>query len=159
MSQILFKRLTEIEKSELIHLMNHPLVRRQMPLLKGDFDETACDRFIVAKEELWLEHGFGPWAFVIDGKFAGWGGVQPENDMADLALVLHPKFWGMGKTLYHKIVQFAFVQMGLPSLTVLFPPTRTRVQGLLKLGFQENGVVLVGNEKFIRYSLRNEHSL
>ncbi len=159
MAQIEFERLTEIEKSELIHLMNHPLVRRQMPLLKGNFDESACDRFIAAKEKLWVEHGFGPWAFIVDGKFAGWGGVQPENGMIDLALVLHPTFWGIGKTLFLKIIQFAFAKMRLPSVTILFPPTRTRVQGLTKLGFQEDGTVLVGNEKFIRYSLRNGQHL
>ncbi len=136
-----------------MNLMNHPLVRRQMPLLKGYFDEAACERFIAAKEKFWAEHGYGPWAFCIDEKFAGWGGVQPENGMIDLALVLHPKFWGMGKTIYHKIIHYAFVQMKFPSVTVLFPPTRTRVQGLIKLGFKEDGAVLVGNEKFIRYTL------
>ena len=156
MAQIVFKRLTEIEKHELIDLMNHPLVRRQMPLLSEDFDETACDRFIAAKEKFWAEHGYGPWAFSIDGEFAGWGGVQPEHDMVDLALVLHPKFWGMGKIIYHKIIHFAFIQMGFPSVTILFPPTRTRVQGLTKLGFQEDGTTYVDNEKFVRYTLRNE---
>ena len=159
MAQTVFKQLTEIEKSDLMDLMNHPLVRRQMPLLNGDFDETACDRFIATKEKLWIEHGYGPWAFIIDGKFAGWGGVQPENDMAELALVLHPDYWGMGKKLYYKIIRFAFVQMNLPSVNVLFPPTRTRVKGLLKLGFQEDGIVHFGNKKFIRYSLLRDQSL
>lgn len=45
----------------------------------------------------WQQYGYGPWAFEIDQQFAGWGGLQYEEGDADLALVLHPKFWGSGK--------------------------------------------------------------
>lgn len=152
---IAYKRLPEIENSQLIALMNHPLVRRQMPLLKENFTEEHCKAFISAKEQLWREHGYGPWAFVVDGTFAGWGGLQPENGEADLALVLHPDYWGLGKSLYKGIIKKAFGEMGLPSVTVLFPPTRTRVQGLLRLGFVKERELHVGNERFIRYRLWN----
>lgn len=124
-----------------------------MPLIKGYFDENKCKKFVAAKESLWMEHGYGPWAFIIDGVFAGWGGVQPENGTADLALVLHPDFWGMGRMLYQKIIHFAFNELQLPSVTILFPPTRTRVQGLLKLGFQEEDIVKIDNVSFVRFCL------
>lgn len=150
-----FKRLTEVERYEIIDLMNNALVRRQMPLLQGDFTESACERFIMAKEQLWAEHGYGPWAFVIHGRFAGWGGLQPEDGEADLALVLHPDFWGIGKTLYKQIIHKAFYEMSMNSVTVLFPPTRTRIQGFLRLGFKKDKVVMLGNEEFIRYRLEN----
>ena len=65
--QIEFKRLTEVDKSDIIELHNNPLVRKQMPLFEGVFSETDCEAFIVAKEKLWAEHGYGPWAFIIDG--------------------------------------------------------------------------------------------
>ena len=94
-----FKRLNEVEKSDIIELMNNPLVRRQMPLLKGNWTEDTCDNFVASKEQLWTEHGYGPWTFVVNDRFAGWGGVQPEDGEADLALVLHPDFWGIGKIL------------------------------------------------------------
>nr|WP_299338066.1 GNAT family N-acetyltransferase [Allomuricauda sp.] len=148
-----FKSLGEIEKSHIIDLMNNELVRRQMPLLKGDFSETNCDRFVASKEQMWKEHGYGPWAFVIDNQFAGWGGVQPDDGEADLALVLHPDYWGMGKILYKKIIGKAFDELGLNSVQVLFPPTRTRIKGLLRLGFKKDDELMVGNEKFIRYRL------
>ena len=148
-----FKRLTEVKKSEIIELMNNQLVRRQMPLLRDNFTENDCDKFIAAKEQLWEKHGYGPWAFIINDQFAGWGGVQPENGEADLALVLHPNYWGIGKVLYKEIISNAFDEMGLNSVTVLFPPTRTRIKGLLRLGFKEDKVLEVGNERFIRYRL------
>ncbi len=148
-----FKRLSEVDKSYIIDLMNNSLVRRQMPLLKRDFSEIDCEKFVISKEKMWEEDGYGPWAFVIDNQFAGWGGVQPDNGEADLALVLHPKFWGIGKVLYKKIIRKAFDELGLNSVQVLFPPSRTRIQGLLKLGFKKEGEIKVGNEQFIRYRL------
>jgi [ribosomal protein S5]-alanine N-acetyltransferase len=150
-----FKQLAEISQSEIIALMNHPLVRRQMPLLAGHFDEAACDSFVAAKMKLWSEHGYGPWAFVAGSQFIGWGGLQPEGGEADLALVLHPNYWGIGKKLYRKIIHKAFVEMSLPSVTVLFPASRTRVNGLLRLGFKEETEVDLAGHCFIRYRLKN----
>ncbi len=148
-----FKRLTEVKKSDIINLMNDHLVKRQMPLLKGMFSESDCDNFILAKEQLWEEFGYGPWAFVVDGRFAGWGGLQPENGEADLALVIHPDFWGLGKVFYKEILSRAFGEMELDSVTALLPPTRTRIMGLKKLGFLEDHELVIASERFIRYRL------
>jgi [ribosomal protein S5]-alanine N-acetyltransferase len=152
--KIEFKQLSQVNKSEIIELMNNPLVRRQMPLTSDNFSEADCDAFIAGKEKLWAEHGFGPWAFVVDGEFVGWGGLQPEAGEADLALVLHPKAWGMGKALYDEIIKRAFGEMGLESVTVLFPLTRTRVKGLLRLGFKLDGELEIQGERFLLYRLR-----
>lgn len=153
--KIELKKLTEVKKSDIIELMNNQLVRRQMPLLKGNFSEESCDKFIAAKEQLWGEHGYGPWAFVINNQFAGWGGLQPESGEADLALVLHPNYWGIGKVLYKEIIDRAFGEMGLNSVIVLFPPSRTRIKGLLRLGFKKDKELTIGDERFIRFRLEN----
>ena len=152
---IQFKRLSEIEKSEIIDLMNNSLVRRQMPLLKDKFTEDICEKFVTAKEQLWADYGYGPWAFVINNRFAGWGGLQPENGEADLGLVLHPDFWGVGKSLYREIISRAFGKMGLNSVTVLLPPSRTRIKALLRMGFKKDEELKIDNELFIRYILEN----
>ena len=148
-----FKRLTEVDASEIIELMNNPLVRRRMPLTTDNFDESDCDGFIAAKEQLWAAHSYGPWAFVVDGQFVGWGGLQPEKGDADLALVLHPNHWGKGKALYDEIIDRTFGEMGFESVTVLLPPSRKRVKGLLRLGFKADGELEIGEERFIRYRL------
>ena len=148
-----FKRLTEIAESEIIELMKNPLVRRQMPLSRDGFGRSECAAFVAAKEQYWSEHGFGPWAFVIDGRFAGWGGVQPEHGEADVGLVLHPRYWGRGRALFEEIVGRAFGEMGFETVTVLLPPTRTRVKGLLRLGFVEDGELTIEDERFMRYRL------
>ncbi|HYG80505.1 MAG TPA: GNAT family N-acetyltransferase [Pyrinomonadaceae bacterium] len=150
---VVFKRLSEVDRSAIIGLMNDPLARRHMPLARGDFGPAECDEFVTAKEILWEEHGYGPWAFVADGEFVGWGGLQPEGSEMDLALVLHPKHWGLGKTLYKEIVSLAFGRLGFMSVTVLLPLTRTRVSGVLTLGFKPDGEVEISGERCIRYRL------
>ena len=154
MKTIEFKRLTEVDTSDITLLMNHKLVRKQMPLLTNIiFNEKTCEKFIDIKESLWIKHGYGPWAFVIDCRFAGWGGLQSENGEADLAMVLHPDFWGIGKTLYKEIIRRAFYEMKLSSVTVLLPPTRTRISGLLHLGFKKDSELEIEKQHFIKYRL------
>lgn len=148
-----FRRLTEVSRTDIIELMNNPLVRRQLPLAPEHFTANDCEAFVAAKESLWAEHGYGPWAFVVDGRFAGWGGLQPEAGEADLALVLHPDYWGLGRRLYADIIDRAFGGMGLESITVLLPPSRTRVKGLLRLGFLADGALDIGGQPFVRYRL------
>lgn len=147
-----FKQLYEINKSEIIDLMNNPLVRRHMPLSTA-FDEKAYNEFLLAKKQLWETHGYGPWAFVVDGKFAGWGGLQYEQGDADLALVLHPNYWGVGKAIYKEIINKAFSEMGLASVTILFPPSRVRIKGLFHLNFEPDGEVEIQGSRFLRYRL------
>ncbi len=148
-----FKHLKEIQRDKIIDLLTNPLVLRQMPLSDGNFGEKECVEWVEGKEKQWETYGYGPWAFVIDGEFAGWGGLQYENGDADLGLVLHPDYWGAGKIIFQEIVKRAFGEMGLESVTILFPPTRTRIKGILKLGFQPDGEVEIDGERFIRYRL------
>lgn len=148
-----FKKLSDINPAEIIELMNNPLVLKHMPLAKGSFGEAACREFLLAKRKLWEEHGYGPWAFVLDNQFIGWGGLQPEHGDADLALVLHPHYWGLGRTIYLQIIKQAFDVFGFGSVTVLFPPTRTHIKGFLRLGFKPDGELVIEGERFIRYRL------
>lgn len=151
--KIEFKPISAISSSVFIELMRHPLVKRQMPLVPDIVDETLYQQFIDSKELMWSQYGYGPFTFWSGEKCIGWGGVQPENGEADLALVLHPNHWGKGKIIYQEIVHRAFHEMGLDTLTILFPPTRTRVKGILRLGFVEDQELMIGNNRFIRYRL------
>ncbi len=153
--KIEFKRLGEINKEEVIALLNLPLVRRHMPLSKDNFGDEDYKAFITAKENIWTEHGYGPWAFVANKHFIGWGGLQYENGDADLAIVLYPDYWGTGRIIYKKIIEIAFSEIGLASITALLPPSRTRIKGMMKLGFIPDGELIIEGEKFLRFRLFN----
>jgi len=146
-------RLSEIGYAEIIALHTDPRVLRHMPLAGGDFNESECKKWVESKERQWEINGYGPWAFLIDGKFAGWGGLQLENGDADLALVLSHEYWGFGKTLYREIARRAFDVMGIESITALLPPGRVRVNVMHRLGFQSEDEVRITGTTFVRYRI------
>jgi len=148
-----FRRLTDVRPDDIIELMNDREVRRHLPLARGRFGASECERFIAAKEAMWEANGYGPWAFFLDGEFVGWGGLQPEGDDVDVGLVLRRTHWGAGRVLYERILDHAFGKLGLDSVIALLPPSRTRVAGMRRLGFREDGEVMIGDERFNRYRL------
>lgn len=133
--------------------MNDPAVGRFLPLLAGEFTAEDCRAFLAAKQSLWDQHGYGPWAFRIDGRFAGWGGLQPEEGEADFALILHPDYWGWGRRIFDLVRRQAFGPMGLSSITALLPPARSNARAIARLGFLEDGEVRIGGQVFRRYRL------
>ncbi len=150
-----FAKLGDVKEELIIELMNNDQVGLQMPLLRDGFSSEQCQQFLLAKQQLWREHGYGPWAFLIDGEFAGWGGLQPEQGDADFALVLHPDYWGWGRKIFEKVKVWAFEDMGLHSITILLPPSRPNSKAVHRLGFVDDGELNVDGETFLRFRLNN----
>ena len=155
MSNIQLVSLWDVERRKLIDLMNNFQVRAQLPLLTDVFTQASCMAFLEAKQQLWDEHGYGPWAFMINGEFAGWGGLQPESGEADFALVLHPDFWGYGLKIFKLFERVAFDEMNLSSITALFPPSRKNWRALIRFGFIKEQELVFNERTFIRFRLRN----
>jgi len=153
MDEIRFVPLSDIPESAIIALMNEPQVGKYLPLLAGGFSAEDCRAFLAAKARLWEEHGYGPWGILIQGEFAGWGGLQPEAGEADFALVLHPMFWGWGRRIFGEVRERAFGEMGLDSMTILLPPSRPNWKAVMRLGFVADGEVVVGGEVFLRFRM------
>jgi [ribosomal protein S5]-alanine N-acetyltransferase len=149
------RKLNSVDKNQIIKLLNNPLVKRHMPLSVEDFGDKQYLAFIASKAAIWEEYGFGPSAYFIEKKFAGWGGIQPDEKDFELALVLDPAYWGYGRQLYHDLIQEAFVVLKLNSVTILFPPSRTRIKWILKAGFVEEDRTTLEGECFIRFRLKN----
>ncbi|MDV7339238.1 GNAT family protein [Terasakiella sp. A23] len=153
MADVRFVSLNDIPKEKIISLMNDPLVGEQLPLLQGGFSTADCEAFLTVKQKLWDDHGYGPWAFVIDGEFAGWGGLQEEEGEADFALVLDPRFWGCGLRIFRKVCDQAFEEMKLAAITILLPPSRKNTRAVLRMGFVEDRPLSVAGETFRRFRL------
>ena len=123
------RKLKDVDKNLIIQLLNDPMVKRHMPLSVENFDEKQYLDFIASKEAIWKTHGFGPWAYFIDNKFVGWGGVQPDEGDFELALVLAPAYWGFGRHFYNDLIHEAFNELNLDSVTILFPPHAKELNG------------------------------
>ena len=83
------------------------------------------------------------------------GRYQPEESDADVGIVLHPDYWGLGKEIFDRIIAFVFEENGFESVIILLPPSRTRVKAMLRLGFQPDGESEISGERFIRFRLYN----
>jgi RimJ/RimL family protein N-acetyltransferase len=153
MDEIKFVHLFEVKEEQIIELMNNELVGKHLPLLARRFSVENCQTFLKAKKRLWDEQGFGPLAFLVNGEFAGWGGLQLEHGDADFAMVLHPKYWGCGRKIFNIFKDQAFNQMNLNSITTLFPPSRQNSRAIVRLGFINEGQLRVDGELFMRFRL------
>ncbi|MDR3501688.1 MAG: GNAT family N-acetyltransferase [Legionella sp.] len=149
------RKLQDVDKQLIMQLLNDPMIKRHMPLSVENFDEKQYIKFIEAKESIWNEFGFGPWAYFIDEQFVGWGGIQPDEGDFELALVLSPDAWGYGRHLYNNLIEEAFTELHLSSVTILFPPSRTKIKWIFKVGFIEEDRVLIDGKRFIRFRLNN----
>lgn len=146
-----FRNLQMVERQKIINLMSNENVSRYLPLMTGTFSSKSCDRFLQEKAKLWEKHGYGPWAIFIHDEFAGWGGLQLENDEVEFALVLHPEYWGWGKRIFDKTLAWAFSNTDIESITICLPVSRPNSNGILRLGFSEESLVSIEGQKFRKY--------
>ena len=147
------KHLAEIEIEKIVSLLNHSEVRALMPLAGEPADADSAKAWVESKEKCW-ECNYGPYAVVIGGEFAGWGGLQPENGEPDLALVLFPEFWGMGGNVFRALINEIARSPEIQEVTVHFPVIRKNRNAIEKLGFAREDTVLLDGHSFVRYRLK-----
>jgi len=74
MTNLKRKHIKDAPKAQFIELMNNEYVGKQLPLLKEEFSSQDYEQLITEKNALWTAHGYGPYAYFINDRFAGWGG-------------------------------------------------------------------------------------
>ncbi|HWA18644.1 MAG TPA: GNAT family N-acetyltransferase [Devosia sp.] len=147
-------RLKDIPAETWLPLLNHPEVRRHMPLA-GDtvWTDVLAMEWAAGKDAQWTDNGFGPWALRVDGVFAGWGGFQKEGEDADFGLVLLPEFWGRGFAIARDLFDRDRASLGSRPISILLPPSRTRMKGLARLGFLPDGELDYDGHRFLKFRL------
>lgn len=148
-----FVRLPQIDTDAVTVLLNEPRNRRHMPLAGEPFTAETTMRWVQAKDAQWAANGYGPWAILLDGEFAGWGGFQAEEDGADFALVLHPRFWGRGRLVARRALDHAFDEFRLDAVLIALPLTRAADRVVAAWGFEPVGETSYDGIPFRRYRL------
>ena len=150
--QIAFARLPDIPLAQVTALLNEPRNARHMPL-SGTFTEDSARDWVQAKDAQWDEHGYGPWAVLVEGNFAGWAGFQHEENGADFALVLLPRHWGRGGAITRAALDQGFAELGLDAVIIALPFTRSPDRVVARFGFVPDGEVAYGGSSFRQYRL------
>ena len=148
-----FVRLPDVAIDDVVALLNEPRNARHMPLVGEPFTAATAADWVAAKDAQWQRNGYGPWAVLLDGEFAGWGGFQAEPEGADLALVLLPRFWGSGAVVARAMIDAGFSELGLEVILVSLPYSRRPGPVLARWGFAPDGEATHGGVRFQRYRL------
>ena len=150
-----FVRLTEVPLPDVVALLNEPRNARHMPL-SGTFSMASAADWVHGKDEQWDRHGYGPWAVLINGEFAGWGGFQHEENGADFALVLAPGYWGHGAEIARATLDRGFNELGFDTVIIALPHTRNPARVVARFGFVPDGEVTYGGAQFRQYRLTRD---
>ncbi|MCE8001160.1 MAG: GNAT family N-acetyltransferase [Rhodobiaceae bacterium] len=150
---ITFARLREIEPAEIAAHMSDPRVAEHMPLLSMTWDTDVARRFIASKEQCWERDGLGHWAFLLDGRYIGWGGFQKEGDEWDFGLVRRPDAFGLGLRIAREAIEFALADDRIPYVTFLLPQSRENSSALRRLGAKQIGEIKYDGATFLKYRL------
>lgn len=145
-------RLTTVPIAAVVELLNEPRNTRHMPLSDRFSEETAA-AWVAAKDAQWNQHGYGPWAVRVAGDFAGWAGFQHEENGADYALVLLPRYWGCGAAITRAALDRGFGELGFDSVIIALPLTRNPGRVVARFGFVPDGEVSYGGAGFRQYRL------
>ncbi len=151
--EISFVRLSDVEPAEIAAHMSDPRVAKHMPLLKGGWDAATAAEFVAMKEACWAKDGLGYWAFLLGGRYVGWGGFQKEGEEWDFGLVLKVDAFGLGRRISRKAIDFAIADERIPFVTFLLPPSRQKLGALGRLGAQRVGEINYDGEVFIKFRL------
>jgi ribosomal-protein-alanine N-acetyltransferase len=154
-ARIDFVRLTEVPLSAVLTLLNEPRNARHMPL-SGEFSEESAAEWVQGKDGQWDAHGYGPWAVLVDGEFAGWGGFQHEENGADFALVLLPEQRGHGAEITRAALDRGFDELGLDDVIIALPFTRSPTRVVARFGFVPDGEVSYDGSSFRQYRLTRD---
>jgi RimJ/RimL family protein N-acetyltransferase len=149
-----FLPFSSISPAIWLTLLNNRDIHRHMPLAGDRWTAEAAAAWATAKDRQRQDNGYGPWALMIDGTFAGWGGFQREGGDADLALVLLPAFWGHGRAVHDLLLARGFADLHFDSITILLPPSRTRLRALARLGYRPDGEIAYDGHRFLRFRMQ-----
>jgi ribosomal-protein-alanine N-acetyltransferase len=150
-----FLRLTEVPLPAIVTLLNEPRNSRHMPL-SGTFSIRSAADWVRGKDGQWETHGYGPWAVVVNGEFAGWGGFQFEQNGAVFALVLMPRHWGHGAEITRAAMDREFTDLGLDEGIIALPHTRDPTRVVARFGFAPDGDVSYDGAAFRQFRLTRD---
>lgn len=134
-------------------LICDPAVTRHMPLAQSSYSDEWIQNWIRSKENTWLEKDRGPWSVWTNRDFAGWVGLEPDDEFLSLGLVLHKEFWGSGRAILRLVFAEWHDKLNGRRIAVEFPASRNSELWATQLNLKPIGQVEISQVTFLRYEL------
>lgn len=105
MKSIEYKSLQELDKTELLAILNKSKVRQHL-VSHDEFDLASLEEWLAGKVAVDASTGCRVKGIVVDGCVAGWCGIQFENEAYELAVVLDEAYWGIGTAVFRELLEW-----------------------------------------------------
>jgi hypothetical protein len=150
MGKLMYVRLSEINPEDFLPLLNKATTREH--LIKHEL-------FTVAKIEDWIKakiaednkEGCKVRAIMLDHQLAGWCAIQSDDGAYEIAVVIEDCFWGLGKTVFADVMNWAKA-LGHATVLIHLLKTRPEYKFLRKMASKVYESEVFGSE-FLTYEL------
>ena len=106
MTDLHYVKLTDIHAEDFVPLLNNPKIRRHL-IEHPQFDTESIQEWLNTKIAMDARAGCQIRAVFYRGRLVGWCGIQWENEQYEIAIILDPKRWGLGKRVFHDMMHWA----------------------------------------------------
>lgn len=130
MNTITFVPFNQIRAEQLLPIVNDPTVRKHL-IDHEIFTVQGLNQWITNKLALDSRDDCRIRAIYSDGVLAGWCGIQPDYNGVELAMVLSPKYWGLGANIFQTVIGWA-KELGHQEVQLHLLDSRPDYKALLK---------------------------
>jgi len=153
---IQLKNLDEVNPNELLNVLSNPRIAKHLPLFDPNIDLAWIENWVKNKLSQWSIPELGPYAILQNNQVVGWGGYQPDEEVAELAIVLIPSAWGIGEEVA-KEIEYRWEKFGDGRKRVFYlPHTRNLELISSRLGAKRVGSTEVSGIKFEIFELPDQ---
>lgn len=106
MKDIEYTSLQDLDQSELLSVLNTEKIRKHL-VAHNQFSEESLAIWVADKMTVNSTKGCKVRGIRLNGRVAGWCGIQFENESYELAIVLNEEFWGIGTSVFKDMMVWA----------------------------------------------------
>lgn len=131
-----------VNHEELQQLVNENALRKHL-VDHEYFDEASLQLWVDEKIKTDAQPGCRVRVVLIDGKLAGWCGIQPDERGFEVAIVLSKEYWGYGISIFKTLTAWA-KEMGHSEIVFHLLETRPEYKFLNKLSTKVEKTHMMG---------------
>lgn len=151
MKNIEYVDLQNLNRIEILNILNKQKVRNHL-VAHDQFDEALLDEWIKGKVIVNQTCGCKVKGIKVDGTTAGWCGIQLEDGSYELAIVLDPKYWGVGLKVFKEMMLWAS-ELGHSEVVLHLFNTRPEYRFLRKMAGRVYESTMFG-QKYTTYEIK-----
>lgn len=143
-------KFDEVNPSDFMPLLNGKKTKKHL-IDHKPFTHESVTSWINTKKDMDVTPGCRVRAIVVADSLAGWCAIQMEGSEYEMAVVIHEKYWGMGKKIFQEVMAWA-KELEHKMILIHFLHTRPRYKFLEKMAIAVYETRVYG-EIFTSYKL------